>query len=369
MVRPAPRAPPNAVEKNCNCASHDPLPEDGELTAAPRPTINYSQIASSTPSRTYKTKYSRLGSQLQLNYGEMCPHGSLMLDESNPSSFAPEHLNCPSLFIVGARKAGTTSLYMYISRHPSFKGILLDKGPRAGETFYFSSRWTSWQWSQYMSLFQHTSHYMTGESSVGYLVHCRVPERVWRSCGKQAKIVILLRDPIKRLESNFHMRVRVKSRGYSNTTKAATMVKFELEKFLKTALKKSADMKRIEKSWEKFCCLFNPSNNMVFEGLYYVHLMNWLCNFPPENILILNSEEFFNHTPAVLEDVIEFLGLPPLDTNTTAFITSTAYNTDRGGYGQRQQLSKNDVKKLKAVYKNANEPLLNLLGWESLDWT
>ena len=157
------------------------------------------------PSRGAKTKYSRLGSQLQLNYTKMCPRGSLMLDNSKQrSQFVPNHQNCPSLFIVGARKGGTSSLYTYMSKHPSFKGILLDKGPKVGETFYFSSsRWKKWQWSQYTNMFQNTSHYMTGESSVAYLVDCHLPERLWGSCGKQAKIVILLRDPIKRFESNY----------------------------------------------------------------------------------------------------------------------------------------------------------------------
>ncbi|CAI8043430.1 Carbohydrate sulfotransferase 15 [Geodia barretti] len=362
-----PRALSNVVEAGCDCRGSRVFAEAQELAAAPRPTVNYSQVASETPRRANKTKYSRLGTQLQLDYAKMCPRGSLMLGQR--SQFVPNHLDCPSLFIVGARKAGTSSLYMYVSRHPSFKGILLDRGPKVGETYYFSSHWKSWKWSQYMKLFEHTSHYTTGESSVGYLTSCNVPERLWRSCGKQAKIVILLRDPIKRLESNYRMRIRLQLRGYSNNTKASTMVNLELERFINAALKNGADIQSVEHSWEKFRCLFNPSSNMVFEGLYYVHIMNWLCNFPPENILILNSEEFFHNTRGVFEEVIEFLGLPPLDRNTTAFITSTSYNTGRGGQGPRQQLSEMDRKKLRVLYKHTNQPLLNLLDWEGFVWS
>ena len=312
-----------------------------------------------------KTKYSRLGSQLQLDYANMCPNGSLMLDK-NRSSFVPEHQDCPTLFIVGARKGGSTSLYMYVSEHPLFKGVLLHKGPQAGETFYFSShRWKTWNWNRYMQLFKNTTDHMTGESSVAYLVNCHLPERLWKSCGKKAKIVILLRNPINRFESNFLMRL---GRKYASQTTLSTIVTRESAKFHSVSLKKGAHLQSIEHSWEKFRCHFFPADNMIFEGLYYVHIMNWLCNFPPENILILNSEEFFSDTQAVFEEVIEFIGLPPLDSNTTASITSKAYNTRTQRPRLQQKMSETDRKKLKAIYETSNKPLLRLLSWEDLDW-
>ena len=357
---------PSSTSKSCNCSSLH-FAEVVELSPAPRPTVNYSHLASETPQIASKrTKYTRIGTQLEFD-PLTCPQGSLRL-ERDPH-FVPAHLDCPTVFIVGARKAGTSSLYVYLSKHPQFKGVLLDKGPQVGETFYFSSRYHKWSWSQYMELFGQTGRYMTGECSVGNFVKCHVPERLWQSCGKQARVVILLREPIKRLESNFLMRVRLKSRGYNNNTKASTVVQLEVESFLNAVLTATADFKNIEHSWERFRCLFNPSRNLVFEGLYYVHLMNWLCNFPPENILFLNSEEFFQNTAAVFEEVVQFLGLSPLDRNTTDFITSTAYNQARGSEAKDQRLSKIDRKQLKSIYKHINRPLFKLLGWENLDWS
>ena len=46
----------------------------------------------------------------------------------------PKHQDCLTLFIVGARKGGTTSLYSYVAKHPDFDGILLNRGPMSGET-------------------------------------------------------------------------------------------------------------------------------------------------------------------------------------------------------------------------------------------
>lgn len=348
---------------NCNCSS-----EEIELAPRTRPRVNYSIVATEMPHISTGETLSRLGSQLTLDYAQKCPKGSLMLDGAW-RNFTPEHLDCPALFLIGARKAGTTSLYTYLSRHPKFEGMHLDRGPKAGETFYFSVHYKNWDWSRYMKLFSQVRSYMTGDSSVGNLVNCEVPLRVWKSCGKQAKIVILLRDPVTRFLSNFLMRINERIRYYNNDTKVSTIVEVELQNFINAALDKHVDFTKFEEFWERYLCLFNPSRNLVFEGLYYVHVMNWLCNFPPENILILNSEEFFNKTPVIFEQVIQFLGLEKLDYNTVKFITSAVYNKGTGPRLSHQHLSDLDRKKLMAIYKYSNRPLLHLLGWGDAKWS
>ena len=352
----------------CNCTKQNS--EEIEPSLRTRPTVNYSIVATETPQVWTGESLSRLGSQLTLDYPQKCPKGSLMLDTSW-RNFIPEHLDCPTLFLVGARKAGTTSLYTYLSRHPKFEGIHLDRGPMAGETFYFSAHYNdkNWGWSRYMKLFDPVQSYMTGDSSVGNLVNCDVPERIWQSCGKQAKIVILLRDPLTRFLSNFLMRTHKGIRYYNNNTKASTIVEVELQSFISAALRKHVDFTNIERYWGQFRCLFNPSRNLVFEGLYYIHVMNWLCNFPPENILILNSEEFFKKTSVILEQVIRFLGLAQLDRDTIEFITSAVYNKGSGPKHSHHHFSDLDRKKLMAIYKHSNRALLSLLGWGGAEWS
>ena len=363
------------ITTRASCTSCNTQNSAVEVTPRPRSTVNYSQTATETPHISWtgvdhNATLSRLGNQLKLDYTRDCPRGSIMLD-TEWRKFIPEHLDCPSLFIVGARKAGTTSLYTYVSRHPEFEGIRLDCGPQAGETFFFSANYgkEDWEWGQYMKLFEQVRWYMTGDSSVGNLVNCKVPQRIWRSCGKQAKIIILLRNPITRFESNFLMRIRLGNRSYNNNTKASTVVEVELENFLRATLQKGVDLRHMEQSWERLLCLFHPSRSLIFEGLYYIHIMNWLCNFPPENILILNSEEFFRDTPKIFEQVIQFLGLPALESDTAKFITSTVYNQGTGARKDHQHLSELDRNKLMAIYKHTNQPLLHLLSWENVSWS
>ena len=69
----------------------------------------------------------RFGGDLNFDYSS-CPINSIMLNSTRVNA-KPLHNNCPQVFIIGARKGGSTSMYQYLSKHPDFKGILLDKGP------------------------------------------------------------------------------------------------------------------------------------------------------------------------------------------------------------------------------------------------
>ena len=54
--------------------------------------------------------------------------------------------------------------------------------------------------------------------------------------------------------------------------------------------------------------------------------MDYLCNFPAENILIINSEEFFSSTSQVLAQMYSFLGLKKLKKQQSLKVTSQAFN-------------------------------------------
>ena len=334
-----------------------------------RPTkvLNYTEIANKMPHLDpsyHDTTMVKLGSDLNFD-SRHCPLGSNM--QKRTPNFTPEHLDCPTLFLVGARKGGTSSLYHYISQHPDFGGTKMDAGSKVGETFYFSRFYKVRSWERYISLFP-GGGVMTGDSSVGNLVQSLAPKRLYEACGKQAKVVMLFRDPIKRLESNFLMRSRLHKARVKNQTSISTCLKIELDNYFEEVFKRTLNVKNLPKEWSKLIGLFHPARNMVFEGLYYVHLLNWLCNFPAENILIINSEEFFEKPSTILDIVFQFLGLRRLDTATYDWITSATYN--RGSYNvpAYQKLTRTDIMNLLGVYKPFNRVLLELLQWENHQW-
>ena len=309
----------------------------------------------------------RLGSDLNFDL-HFCPQGSAMTNtktRNNPPLFD----DCPTLFVAGARKGGSTSMIQYVSKHEDFKAARLNS-PKVGEIFFFSNKFykpNGKQWKWYQSNFP--LNVMSGESSVTYLVHCQVPQRVFNSCSKQAKIVMLLRNPVDRFVSNFLMRVRVSD--YGNTITEMTPISSVLHEELTTYQSKVSNISisNAQESWKNMLCRFRPTESMIFEGIYYVHLLNWLCNFPAENILIINSEEFYHNSTVILSQVFQFLGLHPLEQKELEKIVGVAYN--QGTYEnlpRHQLLTKGDRQKLNKVFEPFNQELLKLLKW-NIDWT
>ena len=202
----------------------------------------------------------------------------------------PLHDNCPRVFIIGAHKGGTTSLYQYLSKHPDFGGILLDNGPSAGETFYFSKKYNIHTWEDYVSQFPPNK--MSGDSSMGNLVDGKVPERLYTNCGREVKVIVLLRDPLERYQSNFRIRVRLHTVNTEVSSEISNLLMAELQCLYKSFMKRNVDTSDLSDSVNMLLCLYSPAINCIYEGMYYVHLHNWLCNFPAENLLILSTEEF-----------------------------------------------------------------------------
>lgn len=125
----------------------------------------------------------------------------------------------PDIFIVGAMKAGTTSLYNLLGEHPD---LFL---PREKEPSYFlwSNYCSSTQFKvptrrglisadhwmvvrtqrQYQALFRRAGpDQMTGEASTFYLPDPHVAERI-RLAVPHAKIIAILRNPVERAYSAY----------------------------------------------------------------------------------------------------------------------------------------------------------------------
>ena len=292
------------------------------------------------------------------------------MTDTKTQNTSPLFSDCPTLFVVGARKGGTTSMIQYVSKHEGFKAAQLN-GPKVGEVFFFSNEvWepNQKQWNWYKSNFP--QNVMSGESSVTYLVHCQVPQRILKSCGKQAKIVILLRNPVDRFVSNFLMRVKVKDKFYGSKYDEKTPIGSIVEDELKFYRSKISNISfpNVLQGWQNMLCRVLPTESMIFESMYYVHLLNWMCNFPAENIMIINSEEFFSNTSIVLSQVIQFLGLHPLEQEKLKEIASVTYNPGKHHVPRHQQLSKRDQQKLNKVFEPFNMALFQLLNW-NIDWT
>ena len=120
----------------------------------------------------------------------------------------------PNLYIVGAPKAGTTSLYHYLEQHPEI--AIPDKEPRFFIREIIESvsdedpikeyllRSSVLNEKQYFNLYSNTSEKIRCDASTQYLFHFKeVIPKIKKLKGESPKILILLRNPIDRAFSNY----------------------------------------------------------------------------------------------------------------------------------------------------------------------
>ena len=191
-----------------------------------------------------------------------------------------------NFFIVGAPKAGTTSLHEYLKKIP---GIFMSP---VKEPYYFCPNLVKENDSvitpirnkeKYLELFENAENEtILGESSVHYLADPDSPKLI-HEVSPNAKILISLRDPIERELSHYSM---LYDRGLLTSS-----FHQELEK----ELNKKAD-------YLEPCIRLNA-------GKYVDSIKRFLKIFGKENVKIIIFEEWKIETEKTIEDILKFLGL------------------------------------------------------------
>jgi len=203
-----------------------------------------------------------------------------------------------NLFIVGAAKSGTTSLYNYLNQHPdvffpkvkepnyysdiSSEDPLVYNPPKEG--VFYHNKIISDQ-NIYFSLYNNSDGFkIVGDSSPSYLWDMEASKRIL-SDFPNAKILIILRNPIMRTFSHYLMNLK---NGIEKETD-----------FL-TALKR--DEKITPKVW-------GDGKVLLYKelGMYYNQVKNYLDIFNNENVKVVIYEEFFNDVEQGLFNLFEFL--------------------------------------------------------------
>ncbi|MGH9436648.1 MAG: sulfotransferase family protein, partial [Terriglobia bacterium] len=109
-----------------------------------------------------------------------------------------------NFFVIGAMKAGTTSLHYYLKEHP---GLFL---PIEKEIPFFAmdelyERGMDWYLDEFFS--KAGTGQLLGTVSPPYMLNSKAAERIYRALP-DVKLIALLRDPIDRAKSQYKMLVR-----------------------------------------------------------------------------------------------------------------------------------------------------------------
>jgi len=201
----------------------------------------------------------------------------------NPSQTSPQPTSTghdpsgrlPSWIIIGAMKCATSSLHRYLAEHPD----IATSTPKELDFFIepkFSDKGIDWYRQQFTDPPGATC---AGESSVNYTkvhefpgvaarMHAHIPD---------AKLIYVLRDPMKRIESHW-----VHSVGAGKWRGDFDGAVRELE-----------------------------TSTMVQTSRYWTQLSEFLTHYDPSQIKVMSYEAVGREPQAAVEEVLEFVGLDP----------------------------------------------------------
>jgi Sulfotransferase domain len=197
-----------------------------------------------------------------------------------------------NLFIVGAAKSGTTSLCDWLDMHADV-AMCRVKEPNffATHALHFSEALTppephkKYQYkiikdkALYESLFGDVSNKrVIAEGSVNYLNNIDTPNKLY-NYNPDAKIIILLRNPVERAYSHYIMFYNTGAESETNFLTA-----LEKDQF------RSPDKKL----------------NYIEIGYYYKWIQNYLKYFPKQQILLLSFHELQENSREVLNRICQF---------------------------------------------------------------
>jgi len=199
----------------------------------------------------------------------------------------------PNFFIVGAAKAGTTTLYDYLKDHPE---VYMPTNELHKEPSHFSNL-ISWYKNRekYLALFKDAKphHRWIGEASTAYLTDPAAARNIF-NYDPNAKIIIILRNPAERAYSMYCWMVQ---EGYEFAP--------SFEKAL--AIEEKRAQKRIPNFWEPQYYY----NYLYFRaGLYSEQVKRYLDLFPG-HVLVMTFEELLAGVKTDYEPVRKFLGVGP----------------------------------------------------------
>lgn len=225
----------------------------------------------------------------------------------------------PDYLIVGAKRAGTTSLFNYLVRHPGVLQMFPQVRGTKSTDFFFPGSGRSERW--YRSHFA-TERYrrrrarelgyrpLSGEASPYYVWDPRIAPVV-RAAAPDVRAILLLREPVRRAWSHYQERVQngVEPLSFRDALDA------EEERLAGVRERMAADPTYYSTAFD-----FHSYRS---RGDYLPQIRNWLEHFPAEQLLVLRAEDLYGDTQTTFDQVCDFLRLPRIEMPTRSSFNAT----------------------------------------------
>ncbi|MGF1506543.1 MAG: sulfotransferase domain-containing protein [Anaerolineae bacterium] len=204
----------------------------------------------------------------------------------------------PNVFILGAAKCGTSTLYAYLADMPGVcmaepkEPLFFEAAYEQGLDYYRTAYFPHWQGEPLIGEARHRNLYLP-----------YVPERI-HATNTDAKLIVMVRNPIQRAFSHwwYWLRRGVEILGFREAI--------------------HADFERICAGWRvntadeiaRHCNALFPHGQGLYRtyldsGYYYEQIMRYVDLFGMEQLCILLLEDLRERPEQVMADVARFLGV------------------------------------------------------------
>lgn len=214
-----------------------------------------------------------------------------------------------NLFIVGTQKGGTGSLYSYLENHPQ-----LACGDVKEIHFFDREKNFAQGDDYYRSFFPVCSRNRTSlDATPKYLYYSRGAERIYEY-SPNAKIVILLREPVSRAFSAFNMYQQIFNlKWFRKAVKGANQDWID---FLSPLLNDNETL-GIDYFLEKEIEIIKSGGSaeepsLIRRGIYAPQIERYVKLFGQNNVLIIFSDDLKNNPGSVVDKVLSFAALEPM---------------------------------------------------------
>jgi uncharacterized protein YeeX (DUF496 family) len=217
----------------------------------------------------------------------------------------------PNLFLVGAAKAGTTSVYHYLKSHPDIYGCPIKEPNYFGSDIQWNDFRDDYKKDTYLNFekylskneleFHHNAFVDSLENyealfrdsenekyvldaSTSYLYSKRSAKEI-KQYNQDARIIIILRNPVERTISHYIMDCANRIQLERDITKDIKLDYFTAKKG------------------------YGISNLYIELSLYYEQVLRYKMVFPKNQLLILNYGALKEDPVSFIHQVLSFLGL------------------------------------------------------------
>ena len=237
--------------------------------------------------------------------------------------------------ICGTQKGGTTTLDAYLRQHPEICMAKFKEVHYFDREKYFQYRKPNYQ--IYHDFFEpEPGQRIWGETTPVYMYWYDAPRRIWEY-NPDMKLILLLRDPIKRAYSHWNMQ---RDRGYD-------------------ALPFLEAIQEEEKRRRESLPYQNRRFSYLDRGFYSEQIKRLRVYFSQEQFLILKSKALRDHPQKVLNKIIHFLAISQFDDFEPLDLHSRGYETALDPETHRYLLD---------IYQHEISELERIIGWDCQEW-